>query len=99
MLESAWGSYKESVAFIGINILDTEETAREYLEEFQISYPNGRDIGTKIAVEYGVVGLPVTFFVSREGIVEQRWVGAINENSLSAWLKDTTQNTTDHRTD
>jgi hypothetical protein len=38
-------------------------------------------------VDYGVIGLPVTFFVSAEGVVEGRWVGAISESKLVDWVE------------
>ena len=40
----------------------------------------------KITVDYGVTGLPVTFFVSREGRVIGRWVGSISEERLNSWV-------------
>ena len=86
-LERAWQAYKNhGVMFIGLDILDTEESARAYLGEFGITYPNGRDVDGKITVDYGVIGIPVTFFVNRDGVVERRWVGAIPEVQLVAWL-------------
>ena len=87
-LERAWRVYQDDVLFIGLDILDREEKARAYLKEFGITYPNGQDADSKITVEYGVIGLPVTFFVSREGIVERRWVGTIDERTLFTWVEE-----------
>ena len=53
------------------------------MREFHITYPNGPDPSGEIAIDYGVSGLPVTFFVSGKGEVVRRWVGAI-ENSVMA---------------
>ena len=53
---------------------------------FNISYLNGRDEDGHITVDYGVIGLPVTFFIDREGIVQHRWVGAIGEDDVVAWV-------------
>ena len=41
-----------------------------------------------MTVDYGVIGLAVTFFVNRDGIVERRWVGAVREGTLVAWLDE-----------
>ena len=91
-LERAWRSYAaDGVMFIGIDIQDSEQNARAYLNEFGITYPNGRDDDGRITVDYGVVGLPVTFFVNKAGIVERRWVGAIPESRLLAWVAQLVQ--------
>ena len=88
-LERAWQIYRdEGVVFIGIDIQDTEESARAYLREFGVTYPNGRDVDGKITIDYGIVGMPATFFVNRIGIVERRWVGAIDEDRLLAWVNE-----------
>ena len=89
VLERTWRTYREKgVMFVGVDIQDTEKSARAFVEEFDITYPNGLDVGGKITVDYGVIGLPVTFFVSRDGVVEKRWVGAISERQLVAWVDE-----------
>ena len=89
LLERAWRSYRdEDVLFVGVESRDTPEEGRAYLKEFDITYPNVVDVGGKITVDYGVIGLPVTFFVNREGIVQRRWVGAIDESKLETWVEE-----------
>ena len=89
LLESAWRSYRDrDVLFVGVDIQDSEEEAIAYLEEFGITYPNGMDVDGKITVDYGVIGLPVTFFIARDGTVQRRWVGAIGEAELVARLEE-----------
>ena len=91
-LERTWRAYEDTdVLFIGLEtpiIRSSEESATAYLREFDITYPNGRDSDGRITVEYGVIGVPITFFVSRSGVVERRWVGAIPEDRLVAWLSE-----------
>lgn len=83
LLERAWRVFKNhGVIFIGVDIQDTEEDALSYIREFNITYPNGPDPTGEIAIDYGVSGLPVTFFVSRRGEIVRRWVGAIEEGVL-----------------
>ena len=89
VLERMWRSYKDrDVLFVGVDIQDAEQDGEAYLRRFDITYPNGLDRGGKITVQYGVIGLPVTFFVNRDGIVQRRWVGALGERQLTAWLDE-----------
>lgn len=83
LLERAWrANKKRGPVFIGVNIQDRKEDALNYIREFEITYPNGPDPTGEIAIDYGVSGLPVTFFISRNGEVVRRWVGAIEKSVL-----------------
>lgn len=88
-LESAWRSYQDrGVLFIGANIDDGREPAQRFLREFGVTYPNGPDEDSRVAIDYGVVGIPVTFLVDEDGVVARRWVGAIDHAQLTAWIEE-----------
>ena len=92
MLEASWRGHKgRGVVFLGINIQDKEEAARKFLEEFDISYPNGMDPGSKIAIDYGVWGLPETFIIDREGRITYKHVGALGAETVIAKLDEALQ--------
>jgi cytochrome c biogenesis protein CcmG/thiol:disulfide interchange protein DsbE len=83
LLERTWRAYKNrDLTFLGVNIQDRKEDAVNYLREFDITFPNGPDPTGEITINYGVSGLPVTFFVSRDGKVARRWVGALEHSVL-----------------
>jgi len=87
-LERTWRAYAgKGVQFVGVDIQDSPEDARAYLSEFDLTFPNGMDRDGKITIDYGVIGLPVTFFIGAEGIVEGRWVGALPEGKLVDWVE------------
>lgn len=89
MLEAAWrGRRGQEVVFVGINIQDKEEAARTFLEEFDVTYPNGMDPGSKIAIDYGVWGLPETFIIDREGQITYKHVGALGADTVMAKLDE-----------
>ena len=83
LLERTWRTFKNhGVVFIGVDIQDELEDALAYLREFNVIYPNGPDPTGEISIDYGVSGLPVTFFVSKQGEITRRWVGAIEKRVL-----------------
>ncbi len=89
ILEKVWQLYKdEGVTFVGVDIQDTEEDARAFIQKFGITYPNAKDASGRVTIDYGVSGIPVTFFVNREGLIVSRWVGAINETLLVARVEE-----------
>lgn len=68
-LEQAWQMYKDSgqVVFLGVDWTDTEPEARAYLEKFNISYPNGPDLRTRLGDLFRITGVPETYFINPEG--------------------------------
>ncbi len=89
LLEKTWRAYKNrGVFFIGVDIQDREEDALNYIREFDITYPNGPDPTGEISIDFGVSGLPVTFFVSRKGEIVRRWVGALEKRVLISSIEE-----------
>jgi cytochrome c biogenesis protein CcmG, thiol:disulfide interchange protein DsbE len=77
-LEAAWQKVKDkNMIFLGVAVQDTDEQSREFLKEFNITYPNGKDEAGKIAVDYGTWGIPESFFIDPEGRITYKHVGAI----------------------
>ena len=94
-LERTWRAYRDQgVMFVGVDIQDADRDARAYLREFNITYPNGLDADGKITIDYGVVGIPVTYLVNREGIIARRFVGALSESRLATWIEELLAGTT-----
>jgi cytochrome c biogenesis protein CcmG/thiol:disulfide interchange protein DsbE len=88
VLENGWQRYRDrDVTFIGIDYMDTEPAARAFMEEFGITYPNGPDLGSRIAEAYNVQGVPETFFVTPQGEIADAHVGPLSEAQLTAILE------------
>ncbi len=68
-MESAWRYYKPGgqVVFVGADYVDTEPEARGYLKKFDISYPNGPDLGTKVSQLFRITGVPETYIIDQNG--------------------------------
>jgi cytochrome c biogenesis protein CcmG/thiol:disulfide interchange protein DsbE len=70
-LEAAWRYYEPrgDVVFLGIAWTDTEPASKAYMAKFDITYPNGPDLGTRISQAFRTTGVPETYIVDREGIL------------------------------
>jgi len=68
-LEQAWRMYEPGgqVLFLGVDYVDTEPEARAYLEKFQITYPNGPDLRTRISQTFRIRGVPETYIIGPDG--------------------------------
>lgn len=68
-LEEAWRHYQAGgdVVFLGVDYVDTEPEALAYIKRFDITYPNGPDLRTKISQTFRIRGVPETYVLDREG--------------------------------
>jgi cytochrome c biogenesis protein CcmG/thiol:disulfide interchange protein DsbE len=80
VLERNWRAYRDrGVTVVGIDIQDKEEAARKFIAQFGLSFPNAPDPTGKVSVDYGVYGVPETFFIDRRGMIRKKHVGAVTE--------------------
>jgi cytochrome c biogenesis protein CcmG, thiol:disulfide interchange protein DsbE len=80
VLQQVWRDYQgRGVTLVGINIQDKDDAARKFMEQFEFTFPNAMDVGGKVAVDYGVYGVPETFFIDRKGRIRERKVGAVTD--------------------
>lgn len=86
-LEAASRAYRDrGVAFVGVDVQDTEPNARAFLKEFGLTYPSGMDADGSIGNAYGVDSIPTTFFLDRAGRIRRRWVGELRDQQLTGFL-------------
>jgi cytochrome c biogenesis protein CcmG, thiol:disulfide interchange protein DsbE len=82
-LEQTWRKYEgKGVVFIGVDWVDTEKEALAYMDEFDLTYLNGPDIGTRIAQAYNIQGVPETFYVAKNGELRGVHIGPLKSPEL-----------------
>jgi cytochrome c biogenesis protein CcmG/thiol:disulfide interchange protein DsbE len=90
MLERVYERYKDrGVVFIGVDYVDTDTKALEFINEFKITYPNGPDIGTEAAQRYHIKGIPETYFIGKDGMLYGNYIGPFDsEATLTAKIEE-----------
>lgn len=88
-LTAANAAYRdEGVAFVGIVHQDTPSAAAGFLDElgWGDGYRYLLDPGSRAGVEFGVFGVPETFFVGRDGTIAGKIAGPVTPGSLTQTL-------------
>jgi cytochrome c biogenesis protein CcmG/thiol:disulfide interchange protein DsbE len=79
-LERGWRAYRDrGVVVLGVDIQDKDEAGRKFIKDFSLTFPNAPDPAGKVSVDYGVYGVPETFFIDREGHIRVKHVGAVTD--------------------
>ena len=82
-LGQVYREYRDrGVEFVGINLWDNTGDAELFLQQQGHEYPNGFDDGGKIAISYGVRGIPEKFFLSAEGRIVRKFSGPVGADRL-----------------
>ena len=76
---------------VGISMDDSEGTLRDFCREYKVNYPIVRG-NLKIAESFGgVLGLPTTFLIGRDGRIHAKQIGATDfpklEREVTALLR------------
>ena len=86
-LQSTWETYADKgVTFVGIAYQDEEPAVRTELANYGTTYPVGLDTGDRIALDYGITGIPETFIIDQEGRIAFARIGPITADVLAAEL-------------
>lgn len=87
-LEATWQAYKDrGVVFIGVGYVDSDERAREFMQRYGITYPNGADLRSEISDAYSIRGVPETFVIDANGHVTFFAAQPLTVEQLSAEIE------------
>ena len=76
---------EKTVPIHGINYKDAPDDAAQWLNTMGDPYARtGADLDGRVAIDFGVYGVPETFVVDADGIVAYKEIGPITEDALSA---------------
>lgn len=71
LLERTWQEFRdEGLIVLGITYQDAAEDSLDFIERFGLTYPVARDPNQEVAFQFGVLGVPETFFI------DHRWAFA-----------------------
>jgi len=68
----------------GLNYKDKPDDAQAWLDQLGDPYTRtGADISGRVAIDWGVYGVPETFIIGRDGVIAYKHIGAITPEVLS----------------
>jgi len=71
-----------NVAFLGVVYQDSAASARAFVDRYAIAYPSLLDPDGRTALDYGVYGIPETYFIASDGTIRDKQIGPLDAASL-----------------
>ncbi len=75
---------ERGLTVLAVNFMETKNEVKRFFEELQLTFPAALDPEGTAARNFGVRGLPVTFFVSRDGRILWKAIGSRDWDSPEA---------------
>ena len=78
----------KGLVIVGVAYSDKPEDTRKFKNEFNLGFPVLMDSDdSRASVQYGIKGVPETFFISRDGVIQSYVPGPVDADKLEAGLK------------
>lgn len=88
LLQNTWQRVQsQGIVFVGIDIQDTQSDGLNFLRTYGITYPNVVDASGSVTINYGVTGVPETFFLNRQGVIVKKVIGELTAQTLQSNLQ------------
>ena len=88
-LSAAWQRYGDAgVVFVSVLFEDNVRQASAFDRQTGRGWPDLADPGSRTALDYGVRGVPETFFIDRSGVIRYQQVGPSSYELLASRIEE-----------
>ncbi|MGQ0848416.1 MAG: redoxin domain-containing protein [Actinomycetota bacterium] len=88
LFERAHQQYGDRIEFIGLDFEDAQNAARQFLDEFGLTFTQYFDPTGAVAADLGGIGVPRTFFFAPGGDLVRTHNGIIDEQTLALFIDE-----------
>jgi len=87
--QALYDSYSsDSLAVLTINVGDKESDVKDFVNDRGTTYPVLLDLKHQVTQDYGLVGVPTTYFIDGEGFVKAYQIGAFkSQDDMESAIK------------
>lgn len=86
--EEVSGTYEGVVRFVGVNLGDTESSARQFIVDTGVTFDQYLDLQSDVQAALSITTMPATAFIRADGSVAAVHNGALDTAELEAMLAD-----------
>jgi thiol-disulfide isomerase/thioredoxin len=91
--EEVHNEFGDSIVLLGLDVgpftsLGTRADAEALIEELGVTYPIGTTDDAGVVRDYGLIGMPTTYFLTPDGEIHRQWTGLLTEEKLAELVKE-----------
>ena len=88
LLEQTRRTYEaRGLRVVGVLYQDAREDAAAFAARYDLGYPSVVDPDGRTAIDYGVVGIPTSFLIDRDGVIRELQVGPYTDAAIEALME------------
>jgi len=93
VLEYAWQEYGDEVIVLGIQTQDrdNQRAGVAFMNEFGLTFPNVIDNSSRVSIDWGLFGVPETYFIRRDGTLAYKHVGIVTNELMDERIAELLQ--------
>ena len=73
----------DQVVFAAVDQDEAADLVQSFVDEMGLTFTVPMDDGGEVGLVYNVRGLPTTFFIDRNGVIQSLWMGEMNSVTLA----------------
>ncbi|MBI5747589.1 MAG: TlpA family protein disulfide reductase [Nitrospinae bacterium] len=86
-LQKSYDENKDKgLVILGVNIKENVSKVSKFSKDYKMTYPILLDIEGTISDAYRVFGIPMSFFIDRDGLIKDSFIGMLTKEDLSKKL-------------
>ncbi len=87
-IEQVYRAYHDAgFVAIGVNQLEPEPEVRTFVDEYQLTWIFALDQDGAVSERWGVLGIPQSYLIDREGKIVESWLGPLSRQELEQELQ------------
>ena len=87
LLNASAHAHAGTVVFLGVDVQDLKSDARAFLKRYHVSYTAVRDGNGSTYLDYGLTGVPETYWINARGRIVAHYAGEISRLQLEQGIR------------
>lgn len=85
----------DHVEILAVNLTDAErgrnvqKKVTQFVNDFGLTFPIPLDVDGKVGRDYQIFTIPTSFIIDRNGLIQKKHIGPMNEEMISSFIKNT----------
>ena len=88
LLNASAQAHAGEVVFLGVDVQDLKSDARAFLKRYRVQYVAVRDGSGSTYVDYGLTGVPETYWIDARGRIVAHYAGEISRLQLEQGIRE-----------